>query len=937
MLYLFQIKTSVRIYPCICLVAFLLLSWLSNAQHSPALFNYSEKDYRAGHQNWSLTCTEDGTLYSANSDGLLVFDGQKWDLFTLPNKKNIRSVYAVSDTIYCGGFQEMGYWIKDQCDDYSYHSLMHMVPDGAINNEEIWHIISDGHFIYFQSFAVLLAYDGKKVETIPVPGNIMFMQIIDGEKWLPVIDKGLFIWQDNQFKPTVHSAFFSDKIITGMVSLDLDNTKVKLISTQNDGFYVMDKKSVSPWKHSILEEMRHDQINKLIKLPSGDILAGSIRTGLYVVSPSGRLKFRINTKNGLQNNSVLAFWPDPGKGVWVGLDKGISFLSLREEWALFSDNTGIMGTVYALAHSGNKWYVGTNQGVYLHQKDYYPEGFRLMDGTQGQVWHLQTIGEDVWCGHNDGTFIIKDTEVEKISDITGGWCIEYLNNTMDTLLQGNYTGLALFIKNNNQWRLVHRLSGYGMSVKKLIRHSSYQFWVTGPHTGLKLLTVDSAFQRVTHVKNYSTVSGYTNNYIPDIQNWKGQLRVFDGENHLVYDKNKDQLVHDEELNTPHYNDFFFRALNDTIFSKVYTYHSVMYFVRNTHPVITVDSIYIPLRLNKDYHNFSLLDEGIIAMCTFDGYALFDKSHKLEKSNETLYFYKAVISGKNECLKLMNNSSVEVDYHSRDVTLYYRDKNFPFWSDVSYRVLPAGTEWTHIEKPGIIRLVNLPVGEHRLEISREGEISGLRLVVRPPWYFSWWSISIYVCLLVWMIFLIKQYIQKQIQNQNKIISQKNHQLMKEKMVQWENERLLQENLSKNKELANTTRQLIRKNETLLEIKNELIDIRKKGESTLTAKDFQLMLKQINENLSMKEDENLFHTSFEEIHHEFIQKLKSEYPELSKDDILLASYLRMNLTSKEIAPLFNISLRGLENKRYRLRKKMNLPGHLNLNTYFMNYDG
>lgn len=927
-------------------VLFLIFSICdSRTQHSPELFNYSEKEYKASHQNWSMTCSEDGTLYSANSDGLLVYDGQLWSLYHMPRKKNLRSVYAVGDTVYCGGFQEMGYWTKDNCDFYTYHSLMHLVPEGALDNEEIWHIISDGQRIFFQSFAVILAFDGKKVESVDIPGNIMFLQAIKGEKWLPVIDKGLYIWKENTFLPTAYSDFFADKIVTGIVPLEEDDKNKILISTQKEGLYVLENNYVSEWQHALKGEINNDQINKLMRLPSGEILAGTIREGMLVFSSSGLLKFRINVDNGLQNNSILSFGLDEKKGVWVGLDKGISFLSLRDEWRFYSDNSGTMGTVYTLTQSGDKWYVGTNQGEYVYSSAEKSDIFSLIDGTQGQVWHLQNLGGEVWCGHNDGTFIIKDSKVDKISDITGGWCIEYPNENKEILLQGNYTWLALFSKFNNKWRLVHRLEGYGMPVKKLIRHSSHKFWATGPHTGLKLITVDSSFRRVTNVRDYTTWSGIANNYIPDINLWNGKLRVYDGENHLIYDELKDILVKDNVLNTPRNNDFLFRNLDGNIFAKVYNDYSVLYLCHNdsidrptSHqmPCLTWDSVYIPLRLNRDYHTFSLLEGGFIAMCTHNGYAILDSSVKRHTDSEPLHFYKAVIAGQNNCIGLESGKPITLNYFSRNVTFYYRDEDFPFPSDIMYRVPTMGSSWIKTESPGMIRLFNLPVGFHTLHISKGGKFTSVSVVVRPPWYFSWWAIIFYVFILGWAVYFVKRYIRRQVHIQNQKLSEKNHQLLKEKMTLWENERLQKENLSKNKELANATMQLIRKNETLIEIKNELIDIRKKGESTLTAKDFQIMLRQINENLSMKEDENLFHTSFEEIHTSFIRKLKSEYPDLSKDDIMLASYLRMNLSSKEIAPLFKISLRGLENKRYRLRKKMNLPGNLNLNTFFMNYE-
>lgn len=919
-------------------------------QHIPELINYSVEDYRASHQNWSLTYTKDNWMYSANSGGFLAFNGHQWSLYTLNNKKLIRSVHAVHDRIYSGGFEELGYWTRDACGQHIYTSLMHLVPKGALENEEIWHIISDAETIYFQSFAALLVYDGEKINQVQIPGNIMFLQIIEGELWLPVIDKGIYKWEDSEFRLVPGTQFFSDKIVTGVLSYNTNGKECKLISTQKEGLFVLEAKNLYKWDHTLRGQIESDQINKIYKLPSGDILVGTIRAGLFIFSNSGELKYKVNTTNGLQNNSILALMVDENKGVWMGLDKGISFLSLNEKLTLYHDNTGTMGTVYALAKTESQLYIGTNQGVYCHNRIENEEGFHLINGTQGQVWHLQTIGKDVWCGHNEGTFIIEGLKAHKISDITGGWCVEYVNGENNLLIQGNYTGLALFSKNQLGWRLLHRIEGYGMPVKKIIQHHPHQFWVTGPYTGLKLLTLDASFQRVIDVKDYPMTWGFENAHLPDINFWKGKIRIFDGKNHLNYDEQADKFVKDGFLESQR-NDFLFRAINDTTFAKVYGDFAEIFRVKeltsgyqsdgvllkklNGKDVIS-DSFRVSFNLNKDYNTFTSFEDSSIGICTSNGYAILDKNLLFQNVQNPIVFYKAEVSGLKDCIPLKAKRHLVLDYHQRDIFVYYMDNNFLPPSNYYYRVSTLDSAWSKVNLPGIVRLVNLPIGQHVLEISEGGSISTLYITLLPPWYLSWWSIGLYLAIFFVIVHFVNSYISKQLSIQKQKLNEKNKQILKEKMIQLENERLIQENISKNKELAHSTMQLVKKNETLLEIKNELIDIRRKGDPTLTTKDFQLMLKQINDNLSVQEDENLFHSAFEEVHESFIKKLKSNYPELSKDDVLLATYLRMNLASKDIAPLFKISLRGLENKRYRLRKKMNLAGDLNLNEFFLNYD-
>jgi len=87
--------------------------------------------------------------------------------------------------------------------------------------------------------------------------------------------------------------------------------------------------------------------------------------------------------------------------------------------------------------------------------------------------------------------------------------------------------------------------------------------------------------------------------------------------------------------------------------------------------------------------------------------------------------------------------------------------------------------------------------------------------------------------------------------------------------------------------------------------------------------------------LEDDWEKFSYHFDQVHSNFIKRLKQGYPNLTPKDQKLCAYLRMNLTSKEIAPLLNISVRGVEISRYRLRKKLSLNKEENLSEFMMSY--
>jgi DNA-binding CsgD family transcriptional regulator len=131
-------------------------------------------------------------------------------------------------------------------------------------------------------------------------------------------------------------------------------------------------------------------------------------------------------------------------------------------------------------------------------------------------------------------------------------------------------------------------------------------------------------------------------------------------------------------------------------------------------------------------------------------------------------------------------------------------------------------------------------------------------------------------------------------------------------------------SKNQELAIATMGMARKNEALQGIKKDLDKIDEK-DARQALKHVRSM---IENNLNDSSDWELLQKAFNNVDKDFIKELKTKYPKLTPNDLKLCTYLRLNLSSKEIAPLLNISVRSVEISRYRLRKKMGLPTEINL---------
>ena len=122
-------------------------------------------------------------------------------------------------------------------------------------------------------------------------------------------------------------------------------------------------------------------------------------------------------------------------------------------------------------------------------------------------------------------------------------------------------------------------------------------------------------------------------------------------------------------------------------------------------------------------------------------------------------------------------------------------------------------------------------------------------------------------------------------------------------------------------------------TIEKIRTEKDSIKSELNNISSLNDIKSITKLLDKNLNSTDDWRLFEEAFNNADKDFMKNLKSKHPNLTPNDLKLCAYLRLNLSSKEIAPLLNISHRSVEVKRYRLRKKMGLEHESGLTEYIL----
>ena len=267
-----------------------------------------------------------------------------------------------------------------------------------------------------------------------------------------------------------------------------------------------------------------------------------------------------------------------------------------------------------------------------------------------------------------------------------------------------------------------------------------------------------------------------------------------------------------------------------------------------------------------------------------------------------------------------------------------------------------SSWTSNSKK---EYTNLSPGNYRFMVrardfnGKTTDWTSLNIKILPPWYETVWAIIFYIILIliiswigVTLLFkkIDKEKIRMEKEKERELKRQeKEHMIQNEKIqkkiVELKNEKLKAELEQdkykmelKNKELASIAIQIMHKNETLGIIKEKLTEV-KSNLSGTALREINLLIKNIEADVDLEDSWENFKMHFESIHSDFFKRLHSSYPNLSPKDLKLCAYIRMNLNTKEIALLSNITVRGVEIGRYRLRKKLGLERGQNLFDFLM----
>lgn len=960
----------------ICITTLLWVNGLSQSDLAgiPAIRNFSTRDYGAGIQNWDIAQDKRGLVYIANNFGLLEFDGSRWQIYRAKNGSKMRSV-AIDDSgkIYVGCQGDFGFFFPDHQGQLHYTSLADSLPAQYRNFDETWKVFLDDGKVYFCTFSSIFVYDHQEFAVITPANPIELSFYINRELYVEEVQRGITQLDSNKLSLLPGGEFFKNMGVSSILPYYSNRL---IVSTFQHGVFEVSNSTIKPWNVNLQAYFKEATVNVMIRLKNGNFAVGTQNHGLLIITDKGKILTHLTSGRGLQNRTVLSIYEDDLQNLWIGQNNGLAYVEFGSPFTFINEQVGLPGTGYAAYLDNDKFYLGTNTGLYVKDLAAQTPVFKLVENTRGQVYHVGRYGNDLMMGHHGGSFRIDNDKSTLLSKEPGAWIFQPFKQNQNVLIQGSYNGLSILRNKQNNWVFNKKLEGFKESSRVMELDRDGTLWITHGYKGVYKILFNDSVSRIKSVDFYGADKGFPSNALINVFNIRSGL-IFTSERGLYkYDKKSDRFVREPFLTKLFGENAQLWHLREDAFGNIYFTGNDQIGVlrKNTAGSYSIESnSFSKIRdlLNDDLENLTVLENNEVLFGAKEGFIHFDPNVKMTTeqrfrthirsvsttaaSRDSVMFY-GNYTDKDRIVESQSGEMIVLPYKSNSINFTFSATSFEGNGEVVHQYYlekfdKTWSEWTSQTQK---EYTNLREGKYTFHVrSRNvyGEIGKevtFQFSINPPWYRTALAYIVYSITVMGFLYTGFQLLDRKYKHEKRVMHLKQQkelikkdnemellaQQTQEEITRLKNEKLEAELIHMDKELGTSTVLILNKNEFISGVKDNLKTLARKSSETVS-KELSKLVHDIEANLSSDQDWEHFQQHFDNVHGDFSRRFRAAYPVLSPQDMKLSAYLRMNLSTKEIAHLLNISVRGVEISRYRLRKKLQLDRKLNLQEYILNF--
>ncbi len=731
--------------------------------------NFAPKDYRGEPQVNCVTKDSRGVLYFGHNSGLSIFDGTDWAAVKVDDK-SVQSIYiSTNDRIFIGSEGQFGELVNNDKGLFEYVILSKEIEEkNEINT--IFSINKIDNRVFFSDLNHLYILDeNKNIEIITSEETVQETYVVGNTMYINLQKLGLYyLNKDNELTPYEGNESLIEKKINQVLPFGKDS----ILIVTSTHLYTSPKNkidlNIEPF--SLDNQFAYTTSHAL---GNQDFLIGLSSSGTARINSKFELLEIYNIENGLINNSLKSYCETLDGNIAVTTDNGISLIQYKSPIRTFNKNENIHGPMEAVFGQGDQVVVVGKEGVFYLD--------RAKQSSFTEVNNLNQVGFGggyidslPFIVLYDGVFKLQNDSLYNVNYDIAWTVFQYDENHY---LVGGENEFIIYHKNDNKdWAEIQR-TPINSNAKTFFKDKNGSLWI-GTYRGEGgLYYFEPEFNKN---KNYN--SGDLRYYNQDQIGADGDVYVFgkEGEPYFGTRKGILEFAKNEESFIP---SVAYANLNGfEIPIATFDYNSNLWSLKVTN-VSKRSLVYMDQNQVEHGEDFNLINENMIYgiypenandvwLAGPDGLFLYS----FNNSNETPVFqtyFKGVSIG--DSLVHSGNyktnsgfSFTQLDpnqfvfpYAKTAVKFRFGATNYTDAKNTKFSYYLEGFDetWSAWTNDYNVQYTNIPEGKYTLKVKSinssgvEGVPSEVKFEILPPWYRTWWFISIVVILVLAIFYLL----------------------------------------------------------------------------------------------------------------------------------------------------------------------------------------
>ncbi|WP_221029007.1 hybrid sensor histidine kinase/response regulator [Actomonas aquatica] len=492
----------------------------------PPFRDFRPTDYLGHPQVFDILQGADGFIYLANVQGILQYDGIRWQHHRAPLTYTYRLALDPEGRIWAASANQVGYYETDpDTGALHYTSFLPSLPEELRHVARAADVKAVGDALYISTPNALVRKRGDDLHYYPAvtPGQARDLIVVGDQLYWKSSDTDLSRIEGDTATVVAHDT----EVISGRapVAAPRDGQPPLWVIGQRGAFEINEATQTLVRIPGPLDDVaRTNRVNALVNLGDGTLALATSQSGLIITSPDGQRIRRLDRETGLADNAVLNLKLDDRGGLWAGLNSGLVRIDYRSPVTVFDNSNGpTPGTIDGWFRHDGKVYAGAFDGLYrLSPPDFTtgrPARFeRIIDDITNGFAFAAEDGELYFTSSAGLHRLLPGDQHELVLDLSHSHPKMLFPSRLVPgryYLAGNDGFAVLQHDNATGWKIVAEKTDIGACFTG-VEEANGDFWVASYRSGFWRIP---AADRITDWNEYPLENYFRERGVPEATTW----------------------------------------------------------------------------------------------------------------------------------------------------------------------------------------------------------------------------------------------------------------------------------------------------------------------------------------------------------------------------------------------------------------------------------